>query len=85
MSNPSASPSYSDGDVIFVDPDVAIVHGDRVVANYNNGQEVVFRQFMQDGGRKYLKALNPDWRPRFTEIDGSTDICGKVIGKWVAD
>ena len=85
MSNPGGRPSYEPGDVIFVDPGRAAQPGDRVVVRLEAHQQATFKQYLEEDGRKFLRALNPDWRPKITEINGEATICGVVIGKWVAE
>lgn len=85
MSNPGNKPSYEEGDIIFVDPDRAAQPGDRVVARLESQTKATFKQYLEEDGRKFLKALNPEWKPRFIEINGEATICGVVIGKWVPE
>lgn len=85
MSNPGGKPTYDPGDVIFVDPGRAAQPGDRVVVRLEDKQQATFKQYLEEDGRKFLRALNPDWRPKIIEIDGEATICGVVIGKWVAE
>ncbi|WP_333907267.1 S24 family peptidase [Delftia acidovorans] len=85
MSNPGVRPSYEPGDIIFVDPGRAAQPGDRVVVRLDNQQQATFKQYLEEDGRKFLRALNPDWKPRLTSIDGAATICGVVIGKWVPE
>ncbi|MPS98579.1 MAG: hypothetical protein E2581_08770 [Pseudomonas sp.] len=85
MSNPGVRPSYEPGDIIFVDPGRAAQPGDRVVVRLDNQQQATFKQYLEEDGRKFLRALNPDWKPRLTPIDGEATICGVVIGKWVPE
>jgi SOS-response transcriptional repressor LexA len=85
MYNPGGRPSYSDGDIIFVDPDREAKHGDRVIVRLDDHQEGTFKQFLVEDGRKMLKALNPEWKPRYVEINGHASITGVVIGKWVPE
>ena len=85
MFNPTGRYSYSPGDIIFVDPAKAAKHGDRVVVRLDDQQQATFKQLIEEDGRKMLKALNPDWKPRYIEVNGNATICGVVIGKWVKD
>ncbi|AZV95465.1 hypothetical protein CBF45_07420 [Bordetella sp. J329] len=85
MKNPGSKPSYDPGDIIFVDPDVCAVPGNRVVVKLDDQDKATFKQYMEEDGRKMLKALNPDWKPRYIEINGNASLCGVVIGKWVAE
>lgn len=85
MNNPGSRPSYSDGDIIFVDPDRDAQPGDRVIVRLDDQKEATFKQLLVEDGRKMLKALNPEWRPRYVEINGNATITGVVIGKWVPE
>lgn len=85
MYDPGGSPSYASGDIIFVDPDRDAQPGDRVVVRLDDQQEATFKQLVIEDGRKLLKALNPEWTPRYIEINGHATITGVVIGKWVSE
>lgn len=85
MHNPGGRPSYADGDIIFVDPDRDANPGDRVIVRLDDQKEATFKQLLIEDGRKILKALNPDWKPRYIEINGNATICGVIIGKWVPE
>lgn len=85
MSNPGARPTYEPGDIIFVDPGRMAQPGDRVVVRLESQEQATFKQYLEEDGRKFLRALNPDWKPRLTPIDGEATICGVVIGKWVPE
>lgn len=85
MFNPGGSPSYANGDIIFVDPDRDARPGDRVVVRMEDHQEATFKQLVVEDGRMLLKALNPEWTPRYIEVNGHATITGVVIGKWVPE
>lgn len=85
MYNPGGRPSYADGDIIFVDPDRRANPGDRVIVRLDDHAEATFKQLLVEDGRKLLKALNPEWAPRYIEINGNATIAGVVIGKWVPE
>lgn len=85
MRNPDSRPSYEPGDVIFVDPDMPAKPGDRVVAHLESQAAATFKQYLEEDGRKLLKALNPAWQPRYININGNATISGVVIGKWVPE
>lgn len=85
MCNPDGRPSYSDGDIIFVNPEKEARNGDRVIVRLDDQAEVTFKQLLIEDGRKLLKALNPAWTPRYIEINGNATIAGVVIGKWVPE
>lgn len=85
MHNPAGRPSYADGDIIFVDPDRPANPGDRVIVRLDDHAEATFKQLLIEDGRKLLKALNPEWAPRYIEINGNATIAGVIIGKWVPE
>ena len=85
MKNSNGRPSYDPGDIIFVDPNRSAQPGDRVVVKLDDQLKATFKQYVEEDDRKLLKALNPDWKPRYIEINGNATICGVVIGKWVAE
>jgi SOS-response transcriptional repressor LexA len=85
MHNPGGRPSYADGDIIFVDPSRDAKHGDRVIVRLDDHAEATFKQLLIEDGRKLLKALNPEWSPRYIPINGNATVCGVVIGKWVPE
>lgn len=85
MFNPGGSPSYANGDIIFVDPDREARPGDRVVVRLEEHHEATFKQLVVEDGRMLLKALNPDWKPRYIEINGHATITGVVIGRWIPE
>ncbi len=85
MKNPGVKPSYEPGDIIFVDPDRVASPGDRVVARLENHATATFKQYWEEDGNRMLKALNPDWNPRYSNISEDALICGVVIGKWVPE
>ena len=85
MKNPHGKPSYDDGDIIYVDPNIQAKHGDRVVVRLEDSKEATFKQLIIEGERRYLKALNPAWPEPIIEINGNATICGVVMGRWVPE
>lgn len=77
----SMEPKFSDGDLIFVDPQAATGNGKFVVVRLVDTNEAVFKQLILEGGRQYLKALNPDWPNRIIEVESNASICGVVVFK----
>lgn len=75
--------SYPDGTLIVVDPDVQADSGSFVVVRLEDSQEATFKQLVLDGGRKYLKPLNPQYPT--IEINGHATICGVVRGSMSFD
>ena len=72
--------TFPEGMIIFVDPEQrgGIVSGDKVIAKLKGENAVTFKVFIEDGGKKFLKPLNPTY-PLITE---EFQILGKVIGGW---
>jgi len=70
---------YRPGDMIFVDPEVAPVHGDDVIALLLDSGETTFKRLVEDAGSKYLKALNKGWPEQYIKIDGNCSIIGTVV------
>ena len=77
----SMEPKFSEGDLIFVDPEVAPGHGKYVVVLLEGSNETTFKQLVIEGKRNYLKALNPDWPERILEVNSNAQICGVVVFK----
>jgi len=71
------SKSFHEGDIIIVDTDKEVKHGDYVIALLPSSHEVTFKQYVIDGGIRYLKPLNPQYP--IIAIDESTHVCGVVV------
>lgn len=72
--------SFPAGTVIIVDPDVGPTPGRYVIAKDVVTQEATFKRLMSDGGRWYLRPLNPAYPT--IEIDRSDlRIIGVVVQK----
>jgi SOS-response transcriptional repressor LexA len=83
MTNPfPGGPSYPHGTIIIVDPDKRPEVGSRVVAKCR-GIEATFKVYTEDGGRKLLKPLNPQYP--VVEMTEDFHICGVVTGRWIDD
>ncbi|MGH1427492.1 MAG: LexA family protein [Arenicella sp.] len=68
-------PSFPDGYLIHVDPDLTAKHNDYIVADIGNGQ-IAFKQLKFEDGREYLKSINPEFGMVFENFD----IMAVVIG-----
>jgi SOS-response transcriptional repressor LexA len=77
----SMEPKFHHGDLIFVDPKIPPESGKYVVVQLEDSDEAMFKQLIIEGGRQYLKALNPDWPERIVEVSNGTEICGVVVFK----
>ena len=71
--------TYPEGCLIFVDPERrAPVNGDRIVACLVGSNEVTFKVFKDEDGRRWLQPLNPSHEP----IRQPFKVLGTVMGKW---
>tara|TARA_R100000005_G_scaffold94413_1_gene72320 strand:- start:6939 stop:7607 length:669 start_codon:yes stop_codon:yes gene_type:complete len=77
----SMEPKFREGELIFVDPNIAPDHGKYVVVHFESSNEATFKQLIIEEGRRYLKALNPDWPNRIIEMDEEANICGVIVFK----
>lgn len=84
MHNPGDRRSFDDGDIIHVDPEVPAENNSLVVVRVNSDNEATFKQLIVEGGRHFLKALNPGWPNRIIEMPEDSVICGVVISKTVS-
>ncbi|PWI34864.1 phage repressor protein [Vibrio albus] len=78
----SMTPKFEENDLIFVDPNqVSAEHDKYVIALLTDSTEVTFKQLQIIDGKKYLRALNPNYPPelRFLPINGNCQIIGTVV------
>lgn len=74
-------PDYQEGDFIQIDPTIypdELVSGDIIVIHNHEG-ETFKKLIIENNGRKYLQALNPDWKPNIIEFDEETRLIGIVV------
>lgn len=82
MLNPIGRHSFSDGDIIYIDPERQPESGSFVIVRLPGESEAIFRQYLAEGSRRYLKASNPAWPNPIIELADDAEICGVVIGKF---
>ena len=71
--------SYPQGCYIIVDPaKVSPVNGDRIIAKLVGSDQVTFKVYKDEDGRKWLAPLNTGHQP----IGEAFKVLGTVIGKW---
>lgn len=76
--DPDARYSFPDGTILIVDPNRACDPGDFVIAKDLETQQATFKRLAFDGGRWYLRPLNPQFKT--VEIDDpKMRIIGRVI------
>lgn len=68
-----------DGDLIFVDPDVAHKHRDLVVVRLPDTDEATFKQLVFEGSVIYLRALNPGYPLGYFKMPTEAVIVGVAI------
>lgn len=71
----SMEPKFPNGAIIIVEPGEHPEHGAYVIVR-QNGDEATFKQLIQDGGRYFLKPLNP--RYPIMEMAQDAVFCGVV-------
>lgn len=70
--------SFPEGTIIIVDPNRAAHAGDFVVAKDVTSQQATFKKLVHDGGRWFLKPLNPAY-PIVEIDDPAIRVIGRVI------
>lgn len=60
ISGDSMSPDFRPGMILVVEPTMCAEPGDFVIAK-NDGHEATFKQYVVDGGKHFLKPLNPQY------------------------
>ena len=69
--------SFLQGDTLIIDPDKEAQHGDYVVALLPKSKEATFKQYVIDGGIRYLKPLNSQYPTM--QVEKGTHICGVIV------
>lgn len=77
----SMEPKFHEDDLIFVDPNASADNGKYVVIRLDNSNEATFKQLIIEEGKRYLKAVNPDWPNRIIEVNEEATICGVIVFK----
>jgi SOS-response transcriptional repressor LexA len=71
--------TYPEGCIVFVDPERRLpINGERIIAKLAGSNEVTFKVFKEEDGRRWLQPLNPSHLP----IREAFRVLGTVIGKW---
>lgn len=74
---PGSLPSIPEGTLVLVDTGVEAVPGKLVVAQLDDSNEATFKKLIEDGGQRYLKALNPAYP--LIAINGNCRIVGVAV------
>lgn len=75
--------SYPEGMLIYVDPDATFCSGRRVLAKLLDTDEVTFKVYVEDAGRRFLRPLNPQYP--ILELHDGFQILGVVIGSYLSE
>jgi len=75
--------TYPRGTLIFVDPNKTEKTGDKVIAIDRSSNESVFREYVVDGGVKYLKPLNTAYP--IQQFNDNTHVIGVIVGSYIAE
>lgn len=73
----SMAPEFEDGTIIIIDPSGMAESGAYVLAMHK--EEYIFRQFVIEDGRYYLKPLNSGYES--LEVDGMNVVRGVIVQK----
>ena len=68
------SPEFSENCIIIVDPSMPVHHKAYVIIDFNN--ELYFRQYFEENGRKVLKCLNTSYSE--IELDNNFEVRGCI-------
>ncbi len=77
----SMAPEFREEDVIFVDPERSPDPNSYVVVCTEATGEATFKKLIEEGGRRYLRAVNPAWPNPIVEARPDARICGVVVYK----
>ena len=72
-----SSVSFSEGTLIYVDPEAPLLSGKKVIAKLLDSNEVTFKVYREEDGKKWLIPLNPQYDK--IELVEGMHICGVVI------
>tara|TARA_B110000902_G_scaffold262506_1_gene339523 strand:+ start:1789 stop:2439 length:651 start_codon:yes stop_codon:yes gene_type:complete len=72
--------SYSEDMVIFVDPTRTPAIGNRVLAAIPESEDAIFRVYVADSGKFFLKPINPQYGMR--EVDQDVVIYAVITGSY---
>ncbi|MGM0703860.1 MAG: LexA family protein [Pseudomonadota bacterium] len=70
-------PSIAEGTLVLFDTGIEAAPGKLVVAQLSDSGEATFKQLIEDGGQRYLKALNPAYP--LIPINGNCRILGVAV------
>lgn len=71
--------SYPEGTIIYVDPEVTVTNGCRVIAKLDG--KATFKTYTEDMGRIFLRPINPNY-PAMEITGKDVSICGVILGSF---
>ncbi|MDD2748743.1 MAG: S24 family peptidase [Acidithiobacillus sp.] len=82
MFNPGGKWSIAEGEIVYVDPERAPENRQIVVVRLDDERQATLKQYVMDGDKPFLKALNPQWPTPIIPLDRNATLAGVVIGVW---
>lgn len=82
----SMEPDFKANEFIYINPTFQIdeLHtGSLVVMACDGDTEATFKELVAEGGRYYMRPLNPNWHEKIIPLDHTCRLVGKVVGKYV--
>lgn len=81
MENPNGKPSFTEGMILHVNPDIDPLPGHFVVVRRSSTDETTFKRYIQIEGAPYLEAINPDWpkEEKYLKLMPGDAWCGVVV------
>ena len=75
----SMEPVFKEGNLIFVDPEVAWQHNSYVVVRSDEENEATLKQLIVEADKYFLKPANPSWPEQIISLKKSSTIVGVVV------
>lgn len=81
MENPNGKPSFTEGMILHVNPDIEPLPGHFVIVRRSSTDETTFKRYIQIEGAPYLEAINPDWpkEEKYLKLMPGDAWCGVVV------
>lgn len=81
MENPGNTPSFSEGMVLHINPDIDPTPGLYVIVRRSGSDEATFKKYIHIDGIPYLEAINPDWPKdqKYLKLMPGDTWCGVVV------
>lgn len=78
----SMFPHFQINDYLFIDPAVDPVNGSFILTTLEGDSEPVLRQYHREGGKTYLRAVNPAWVPQIIEASSDAVVIGTAVSRF---